>query len=140
MTVLRELFTLRGATRHIRSDNGPEFIAKHVRSWVEINQVGPRYMEPGSPWRNGIGESFNGRPRDECLDREAFMDLREAVVVIGDYRRLYKDERPHSSPDYRTPGAFAAVCRGTVGEGVWAPEQGPPLRLVPAPAQVVELV
>lgn len=139
------LFKEHGVPRHIRSDNGPEFIAGALRKHLEASGVGPLYVEPGSPWQNGLIESFNGRLRDECLDREAFMDLREAVVVIGDYRRFYKDERPHSSLDYRTPGAFAAVCRGTVGGYVSAPEQGPPLRLAtldsaPAPAQVVELV
>ena len=106
--------------------------------------MGPLYVEPGSPWQNGLIESFNGRLRDECLDREAFMDLREAIVVVGDYRRFYQDDRPHSSLDYRTPGAFAAICRGEV-RGVASSVQGPPLRLAaldsaPAPAQAMELV
>lgn len=139
------LFKEHGVPRHIRSDNGPEFIATALKKHLEASGVGPLYVEPGSPWQNGLIESFNGRLRDECLDREAFMDLREAIVVIGDYRRFYKDERPHSSLDYRTPGAFAAICRGLAGGGDASPMQGPPLRLAaldsaPAPAQAVELV
>ena len=139
------LFKEHGVPRHIRSDNGPEFIAGALKKHLEASGVGPLYVEPGSPWQNGLIESFNGRLRDECLDREAFMDLREAIVVIGDYRRFYKDERPHSSLDYRTPGAFAATCRGAVGGGVAPPVQGPPLRLAaldsaPALAQAVKLV
>lgn len=65
--VLRELFAIRGRPRYIRSDNGPEFIAKAVRSWLKESEVGPLYIEPGAPWENAFGESFNGRLRDECL-------------------------------------------------------------------------
>lgn len=130
-----------GAPRHIRSDNGPEFIAKRLKKYLRDSGVDTLYVEPGSPWQNGMIESFNGRLRDECLDREAFMSLREAIVVIGDYRRFYKDDRPHSSLDYRTPGAFAALCRGAAA----SPVQGPPLRLAAldsaaAPAPAMELV
>jgi putative transposase len=139
------LFREHGVPRHIRSDNGPEFIAKQLKKYLKESGVGALYVEPGSPWQNGIAESFNGRLRDECLDRETFMDLREAMVVIGDYRRFYRDDRPHSSLGYRTPGSFAALCRGKVGGGVAPPVQGPPLRLAalnsaPAPAPVAELV
>jgi putative transposase len=139
------LFRAHGVPRHIRSDNGPEFIAKRLKAYLKGSGVGALYVEPGSPWQNGLIESFNGRLRDECLDREAFMDLREAKVVIEDYRRFYRDERPHSSLDYRPPGEFAALCRGDVGGGVAPPVQGPALRLAaldsaPAPAPVVELI
>jgi|CXWL01.1.fsa_nt_gi transposase InsO family protein len=135
------LFKEYGVPKHIRSDNGPEFIAEALKKYLIESGVGPLYVEPGSPWQNGLIESFNGRLRDECLDREAFMDLREAIVVVGDYRRFYTDDRPHSSLDYRTPGAFAAICRGAV-RGDASPVQGPPLRLAaldsaPAPAQAV---
>ncbi len=126
--VLRGLFAQRGVPRHIRSDNGPEFIAGAVRSWLAVNNVGPLYIEPGAPWQNGVGESFNGKLRDECLNLELFTSLREARVVIEDYRREYNHRRPHSSLGYRTPAAFAAACR-----------QAPPLRLAalasaPSPA------
>lgn len=139
------LFREHGPPTHIRSDNGPEFIAKRLRNYLQESGVGALYVEPGSPWQNGMIESFNGRLRDECLDREAFMDLREAIVVIGDYRRFYKDDRPHSGLDYRTPGSFAALCRGKVGGGVAPPVRGPALRLAaldsaPAPAPAVGLI
>lgn len=139
------LFREHGVPRHIRSDNGPEFIAGRLKKYLHESGVGALYVEPGSPWQNGLIESFNGRLRDECLDREAFMDLREAAVVIGDYRRFYRDERPHSSLDYRTPGSFAAICPVAAGSGAASPLQGPPLRLAAldsaaAPATVVEPV
>jgi transposase InsO family protein len=125
---LRELFELRGVPAHIRSDNGPEFIAHAVRDWLAMNQVGPLYIEPGAPWQNGVGESFNGKLRDECLDLELFTGLKEAKVVIGDYRLHYNHHRPHSSLDYRTPAAFAAVCRQAPPLGL------APLALAPSPA------
>jgi transposase InsO family protein len=118
--VLRELFALRGVPAHIRSDNGPEFIAKRVRAWLEDNEVGPLYIEPGAPWQNAIGESFNGKLRDECLNLELFTSLAEARVVLEDFRLEYNHRRPHSSLGYDTPAAFAATCR-----------QAPPLRLAP---------
>jgi transposase InsO family protein len=108
---LRGLFATRGVPGHIRSDNGPEFIAKQVREWLEVNNVGPLYIEPGAPWQNGVGESFNGKLRDECLNLELFTSLVEARVVIEDYRGHYNHRRPHSSLDYRTPAAFASACR-----------------------------
>jgi transposase InsO family protein len=137
------LFGEHGVPTHIRSDNGPEFIAGRLKKHLQESGVGVLYVEPGSPWQNGLIESFNGRLRDECLDREAFMDLREAMVVIEDYRRFYRDDRPHSSLDYRTPGSFAALCRGE--GGVAPPVQGPALRLAPldsapAPAPAGKLV
>ena len=115
---LRTLFATRGVPAHIRSDNGPEFIARQVRSWLEENTVGPLYIQPGAPWQNGVGESFNGKLRDECLNLELFTSLAEARVVIGDFREHYNTRRPHSSLDYRTPAAFAAVCRAAPPLGV----------------------
>ena len=111
VATLRGLFASRGVPGHIRSDNGPEFIATRVRAWLEENKVGPLYIEPGAPWQNGVGESFNGKLRDECLNLELFTSLAEAGVVIGDYREHYNGGRPHSSLGYRTPAAFAAACR-----------------------------
>ena len=112
VATLRTLFATRVPT-HLRSDNGPEFIAHNVRAWLAAHNVGPLYIEPGAPWQNGVGESFNGKLRDECLNTELFTSLAEARVVIGDYREHYNTRRPHSSLDYRTPAAFAAVCRAT---------------------------
>ncbi len=105
--LISELFKEHGVPGHIRSDNGPEFVAEALKAYLRSMGVETLYIEPGSPWQNGIAESFNGRLRDECLDREVFMDLREAIVVIGDYQRFFRDQRPHSSLAYRTPGEFA---------------------------------
>jgi putative transposase len=104
---LRHLFAVRGAPRFIRSDNGPEFIAHAVRDWLEESGVETLYIEPGSPWENGYCESFNSRLRDELLDRELFMDLREAKVVVEDFRLDYNHRRPHSALEYVTPASFA---------------------------------
>jgi putative transposase len=101
--VLSDLFILRGVPGHIRSDNGPEFIAKAVRDW--INAVGARtaYIEPGSPWENGYCESFNSKLRDELLNGEIFYTLKEAQTVIESWRRHFNTVRPHSSLGYKPP-------------------------------------
>jgi len=108
---LRYLFEVRGAPQHIRSDNGPEFIAQALRRWLAESGVGPLYIEPGAPWENGFNESFNSRLRDELLNGELFTSLQEAKVVTEDYRLEYNHRRPHSSLGYQTPAAFAAACR-----------------------------
>lgn len=108
---LRYLFELRGAPQHIRSDNGPEFIARALRDWLGGSGVGTLYIEPGAPWENGYNESFNGRLRDELLNGELFTSLKEAKVVTEDYRLDYNHRRPHSSLGYRTPAEFAASRR-----------------------------
>jgi putative transposase len=100
-----------GAPEYLRSDNGSEFIAKIVQRWLTENRVKTIYIEPGSPWQNGFVESFHGRFRDECLNREQLWTLTEARVVIGDYRREYNQERPHSRLGYQSPAQFAArIC------------------------------
>mgnify|MGYP001364538489 CR=1 FL=1 len=101
--LLTELFTLRGVPGHIRSDNGPEFTALAVRQW--LGRVGARtlFIEPGSPWENGYVESFNGKLRDELLEREVFYTLREAQVLIERWRKEYNTLRPHSALGYRPP-------------------------------------
>jgi transposase InsO family protein len=111
INVLEELFMIRGLPMHIRSDNGPEFIAKAVRSWLQDHEVGPLYIEPGAPWENAYCESFNGRLRDECLNLELFTSMREARVVLGDFQTHHNHHRPHSSLGYQTPAEFAARCR-----------------------------
>lgn len=108
--VLRELFTVRGVPKHIRSDNGPEFIAQAVRQWLKRAEVELLYIEPGSPWENGYAESFNSRFRDELLRREEFDSVREARALSTAWRLEYNHRRPHSSLGYRTPAAFAAGC------------------------------
>jgi putative transposase len=108
--VLAELFAVRGAPRHIRSDNGPEFLAQAVRSWLERAAIGPLYIEPGSPWENGYAESFHSRLRDELLAREEFANLADARALGTAWRLEYNHRRPHSSLGYRTPAEFAAGC------------------------------
>ena len=100
---LAELMMIRGVTDHIRSDNGPEFTARAVRGW--LGGVGARtlYIEPGSPWENDYIESFNGKLRDELLDREVFYTLLEVRVLTERYRQTYNRIRPHSSLGYRPP-------------------------------------
>lgn len=97
-----------GAPAYLRSDNGPEFIAKEVQHWLAANQIKTIYIDPGSPWQNGFVESFYGRFRDECLNREQLWTLTEARVVIEDYRRHYNQHRPHSKLGYLSPTTFAA--------------------------------
>lgn len=107
--VLSRLIAERGAPQCLRSDNGSEFIAARVRAWLKEKGVETLYIEPGSPWQNAKGESFNGRLRDECLNVEWFRNPREATVTVETWRRHYNQHRPHSSLAYRTPGEFYAL-------------------------------
>lgn len=95
LTVLADLFIHQGMPVHIRSDNGSEFTAKKVRSWLERLEVKPLFIEPGSPWENGYIESFNGKMRDELLNREIFYSLKEAQILIEMWRKEYNTIRPH---------------------------------------------
>ena len=97
------LMATRGVPEHIRSDNGPEFTAQVVRDWLGKVGVKTLFIEPGSPWENGYVESFNGKLRDELLDREIFYTLEEAKVLIEMWREHYNTVRPHSSLGYRPP-------------------------------------
>ena len=100
---LFELFLFRGVPEHIRSDNGPEFTAKAIRDWLYRLGVKSLFIEPGSPWENGYIESFNGKMRDELLNREVFMNLVEAQILTEQWRKDYNQVRPHSSLGYRPP-------------------------------------
>ena len=100
---LGHLFIYRGLPGFIRSDNGPEFTAKAVRSWLERLNVQTLFIEPGSPWENGYNESFNGKLRDELLNGEIFTTLLEAQVLIDRWRKEYNQFRPHSALGYRPP-------------------------------------
>ncbi len=104
--ILRRVCLEKGVPEMIRSDNGSEFIGQAVNSWLAQNGIKPLFIEPGKPWQNGKGESFNGKLRDECLSREWFSSVREAQVVIEGWRKFYNDERPHSSLGYLTPSEF----------------------------------
>ncbi len=101
------LFIFRGIPGHIRSDNGPEFTGKAMRSWLNRVGVETLFIEPGSPWENGYIESFNGKLRDELLNREIFTTLTEAKVLIEQWRKEYNQVRPHSSLGYRPPAPEA---------------------------------
>jgi transposase InsO family protein len=104
---LKWLFLLHGAPGHVRSDNGPEFIAKAVQEWLKGCGSQTIYITPGSPWENPFIESFNGKLRDECLNMEIFANLKEAQIVIEDWRCEYNENRIHSSLGYLTPKEFA---------------------------------
>ena len=110
IVVLQYLFAIRGTPDHLRSDNGPEFVARCVRRWSNQADVKTLFIAKGSSWENGYVESFNGKLRDELLNRERFLSLKEARWVIDRWRLDYNHHRPHSALDYRTPAAFAAGC------------------------------
>ena len=107
---LAYLFVYRGVPEHIRSDNGPEFTAKAVRTWLAKIGVKTLYIEPGSPWENGYVESFNGKLQDELLKRELFYTRKEATVLIERWREHYNHVRPHSSLSYRPPAPVAVIA------------------------------
>lgn len=98
LLLLADLFLKHGCPTHIRSDNGPECIAKQRRSWLTRLEIGPLYIEPGSPWENGYGESFNGTMRDQLLSGELFYTLREAPIIIERWRTHCNTVRPQSRP------------------------------------------
>ena len=104
---LADVMLFRGVPENIRSDNGPEFAAQELRQWLAKLGTGTLYIEPGSPWENGYCESFNGRLRDECLNGEIFYSLKEAQIVIEQWRVLYNTLRPHSALGYRPPAPAA---------------------------------
>jgi len=111
LDVFADLMAVHGVPEHLRSDNGPEMIAQTLRRWLE--RVGARtlYITPGSPWENGYCESFNGRLRDELLNGEIFLTLREAQVLVERWRWHYNRVRPHSALGYRPPAPEALLTR-----------------------------
>lgn len=111
--VLSDLFILRGVPGHVRSDNGPEFVAKAVREWITAVGAKTAFIEPGSPWENGYCESFNARLRDELLNGELFYSLAEARIIIEGWRQHYNTRRPHSSLGYRPPAPNALLWPAT---------------------------
>ncbi len=101
--ILADLFLERGTPKHIRSDNGPEFIAKNLLKWFKTLDIAPLFIEPGSPWENGYCESFNEKMRYEFLNGELFYSLREAKIMIDKWVKQYNTIRPHMSLNYRPP-------------------------------------
>jgi transposase InsO family protein len=110
IAVLHRQFLLRGSPGCIRSDNGPEFIAKAIQGWLTVASVETLYVAPGSPWENGYVEAFHSRLRDEFLNMEAFASLKEAQALANLWRLDYNHERPHSSLGYLTPTEFRERC------------------------------
>jgi putative transposase len=108
--VLAAVVQQRGAPVHIRSDNGSEFIASAIRSWMAAAGLETLYIAPGAPWENGYAESFNSKVRDELLNAEEFGSVLEAKVVAKEWRHEYNHVRPHSSLGYRTPAEFGEMC------------------------------
>ena len=104
-TLLQAMATY-GVPEHIRSDNDSEFIARTIQQGLKGHQIKTLYIGPGSPWKNGYIESFHSRFRDECLNREWLLNLREARIVIEDWRQHYNKERPHSRLGYISPKKF----------------------------------
>lgn len=109
LDTLSNLFITEGVPGYIRSDNGSEFTAKPTREWIGSLGVKTAYIEPGSPWENGYNESFNGKLRDELLNTEIFYTLKEAQILIEQWRRHYNEVRPHSSLGYRPPAPKAVI-------------------------------
>lgn len=108
VATLRKVTLVRGFPDHLRSDNGGEFVAEVVKAWLTKAGVNTLFIDPGSPWQNAYIESFNGKFRDEFLDRELLGSLLEAQVFTEDWRTYYNWKRPHSSLNYQTPAEFAA--------------------------------
>ena len=122
MLTLQYLFAVHTVPKHIRSDNGPEFIAKEIQRWLHQASVGTLYIQKASPWENGYVESFNSRLRDELLNRELFLSLPEARYVLDEWRSDYNHRRIHGGLNWMTPAAFAASL------------SGPPVGASPLPA------
>jgi len=119
LEVMRELIKLHGAPGYIRSDNGPEFVAKSLQSWLAEAGIKTLYIDPGCPWQNGYVESFHDKFRRECLARELFYTLSEARVVIAAWRMKFNQVRPHRSLGMKTPEEFAfglAPARGQTAQ------------------------
>lgn len=129
LDTLAELFAMRGVPGAIRSDNGPEFVARAVRDWLGRLQIETRYIAPGSPWENGYAESFHSKLVDEFLSRETFESVTAARIQTAAWRDDYNHHRPHSSLGYVTPAEFAARCAASIPESPSAaPQASPPLQ------------
>jgi transposase InsO family protein len=120
---LAELFAIRGVPKHIRSDNGPEFIAKAIQRWMKQVEIEALYIEPGSPWENAYAESFHSRFRDEFLALEEFENLAAARRLTAVWKEDYNHHRPHSSLGYQTPVEFAARAAFVPAPATPAPPQ-----------------
>jgi len=129
LDTLAELFAMRGVPGAIRSDNGPEFVAKGIQEWLGRLQIDALYVAPGSPWENGYAESFHSKLVDEFLSREQFDSVSQARRLTASWRADYNHHRPHSSLGYLTPSEFAARCAASIPESPSAaPQASPPFQ------------
>ena len=131
--VMTNLFLTRGVPKHIRSDNGPEFIAEAIRSHASAAGLKMLYVAPGSPWENGFAESFFSRMRDELLNVEEFENLAEARWFAKHRLHEHNEERPHSSLDYQTPAQFATQCAASAPASPQPTLQQPTAKNCPLP-------
>ena len=106
--LLAQLVSVHGAPRYLRSDNGPEFVARAILRWLQTAHIETAFIDPGKPWQHGTDESFNGKFRDQHLSLQWFRNRLDAKVSIEEWRRHYNEVRPHSSLGYLTPAAFKA--------------------------------
>jgi putative transposase len=110
-SILASLFADRGEPRYLRSDNGPEFVAHSLTVWLALSGTESRFIKPGSPWQNGVVESFNGKLRAEFLNAEVFHNLADAQLKLRLFQRFYNEERPHSSLGYLTPATYRRISQ-----------------------------
>jgi putative transposase len=129
--VLSDVCIMRGVPGHVRSDNGPEFVAKAVQDWIRAVGAKTAYIEPGSPWENGYCESFNSKLRDELLEGEIFYTLEEARVIIENWRRHYNEVRPHSSLGYKPPAPEVLISTRPAAQAESAPPGAQSLAIRP---------
>lgn len=120
---LAELFAMHGVPKRLRCDNGPEFISTAIKEWLILIGVEVLYIEPGSPWQNGLCESFNSRLRDEYLHQTELMGLEDARIKARAWREDFNDRRPHSSLGYLTPSEFARRCAASASVAALPPLQ-----------------
>lgn len=113
---LSKLISVHGAPRHIRSDNGSEFVSRAILKWLTGHRINTALSDPGKPWQNGLDESFNGKFRDECLNMEWFRTRAEARVIIETWRKQYNQIRPHSSLNYLTPNEYIKTLPATASQ------------------------
>jgi transposase InsO family protein len=111
---LAELFSMYGVPKRIRSDNGPEFISAAIKQWLGTLGVDVLYIEPGSPWQNGLCESFNGKLRDEYLNQSELLSEADTRLKARAWRDDFNNHRPHSSLGYLTPSEFARRCADSI--------------------------
>lgn len=116
-SLLTQLVSVHGAPRYLRSDNGPEFVARAILRWLQTAQIETAFIDPGKPWQNGADESFNGKFRDQHLSLQWFRNRADAKVSIEEWRRHYNEVRPHSSLGYLTPAEFKATLAATITAG-----------------------